>query len=115
MIRSVLKTLYWNQWLALALFFIFGDLISNWMLDIAFHDTYFVIGGYQIAFFVGSFFLISWLLFRFIPAFRALRWWARFHLAEKNITTFLFFLLLGNMMGETQPKRYAAYSEKVNE
>ncbi len=80
------------------------------MLDIAFHDTYFVIGGYQIAFFVGSFFLISWLLFRFIPAFRALRWLARIHLAGTTITTILIFLLLSNMIQESQPKRYTDYS-----
>lgn len=110
MIRSILKTLYWNQWLALALFFIIGDIVYHWAIDIDFHDTYVVIGGYQIGFFIGGFFLITWSLFRFIPAFRSLPWLARIHVTGTTIITILIFMLLSNLIQESQPKRYTDYS-----
>lgn len=110
MIKSVLKTLYWNQWLALAFFFITGDLIWNWELDIAVHDTYVVIGGCQIGFFVGGFFVIIWAFFRFFPVFRALRWLAHIHVTVTTILTILIFLLLSNVLEGSQPKRYTDYS-----
>ncbi|MES2557153.1 MAG: hypothetical protein V4604_13435 [Bacteroidota bacterium] len=110
MIRSVLKTLYWNQWLGLALFFVIGDFASDWMLDIAVHDTYYVIDGHQIGFFVGGFFLIIWSLFRFFPVFRSLRWLARIHVTGTTITAILIFLFLSNAIQKSQPRRYSDYS-----
>jgi len=108
MIRSILKTLYWNQWLALALFFVIGDIVYHWALDIVIDDTYVVIGGYQIGSFVGGFFLITWSLFRFIPAFRSLRWLARIHVTGTTSITIVIFLLLSNV--DTEPRRYTDYS-----
>jgi hypothetical protein len=108
MIRSILKTFYWNQWLALALFFVIGDIVCHWTLDITINDLYLVIGGYQIGFFIGGFFLITWSLFRFIPAFRSLRWLARIHVTGTTIITILIFLLLSDV--NTEPKRYIDYS-----
>jgi hypothetical protein len=108
MIRSILNTIYWNQWLALALIFVIGDIVCHWTLDIAINDLYLVIGGYQIGFFIGGFFLIIWSLFRFIPAFRSLRWLARIHVTGTTIITILIFLLFSNV--DTEPRRYADYS-----
>ena len=111
MIRSILKTLYWNQWLALALFFVVGDFASNWNLDIAVdEDTYFLLTDHAIGFWVGGFFLITWSLFRFVHMFRSLRWLARIHVTGTTIITILIFLLLSNLVQESQPRRYSDYS-----
>lgn len=110
MIKSVLKTLYWNQWLALALFFFIGDFAFHWVLDIAVHDTYIVIGGYQIGFLVGGFFVTIWAFFRFFPGFQVLRWLAHIHVTGTTIITVLIFLLLSNVLQGSQPKRYSDYS-----
>ena len=111
MIRSILKTLYWNQWLVLAIFFVVGDLVCNWVLDLAFEDdVYVVIGGYQIGCFIGGFFVIIWAFFRFFPAFRTLHWLAHIHVAGTTITTMLIFLVLSNVLQKLQSRRYSDYS-----
>ncbi|MDH4473421.1 MAG: hypothetical protein QE487_12510 [Fluviicola sp.] len=110
MIRTILKTLYWNQWLGLALFFFIGDFVCHWVLDIAIHDAYLVIGDYQIGLFVGSFFLITWSLFRFFPAFKSMLWLARIHVTGTTIVTIVIFILLNNEIHEQKLRRYSDYS-----
>jgi hypothetical protein len=111
MIRSILKTLYWNQWLALALFFVIGDLVWNWTLDIAVdEDTYFLITDHAIGFWVGGFFLITWSLFRLFSAFKSMLWLARIHVTGTTIITIVIFMSLNNENQEQKQQRYSDYS-----
>ena len=110
MIRSILKTLYWNQWLALALFFVIGDFIYHWVLDIAFHDTYFVITDHSIGIFIGGFFLLLWSLFRFIPAFRSVNWLAHLHISGSTLLTLTIFVSFYIQTLPEPARRYSDYS-----
>ena len=110
MVRNVINILFWNQWLALAAFFIVGDFLYDWNFEIAVGDTYLVIEDYSIGFLIGGFFLVMWCLFRFVTAFRSLRWLARIHVAGTTISTLLIALFLNDVIRESQPRRYTDYS-----
>ena len=100
--------LFSHQWLiAAAVLLVAGNFAD--VVDIAVHDTYFVIDGFRVGLLGVLFFSVLWALHTFIPACRTVKGLSVFHLVATSVTGLsLWFSVLFPVREPVA--RYADYS-----
>lgn len=106
-----LSILFRHQWLIVAFTLMVAGNFAD-VVDIAVHDTYFVIDGFQVGLLGTLFFGVLWALHAFIPACRTVKWLSVFHLIATSIIGIWLWLLLlfPEPVPDPAPKRYYDYS-----
>jgi heme/copper-type cytochrome/quinol oxidase subunit 1 len=92
--------------LVAATFFVYGFFLDT--LDVAVHDTYFVVSGMHVGIAGALLYIGLWALYHYIPVFRTIKWLSAVHITGTSLSGVLIFLLMNTKV--YAPKRYNDYS-----